>query len=149
MLILVGRAKYCLDFTITMHGLHLFICFLHNNLTLPSTATWWLIWIVSIFAMDLFGEWLCMRYEIEPVLLSQHTMPSTITTNAADISATARLSSVLVLPSTASPLHASRRSQTDSGAGVHLLQGSRLSSNGSSHLSRISSDPNITSQKSI
>ncbi|KAF7633913.1 hypothetical protein Mgra_00006650 [Meloidogyne graminicola] len=67
LLVLVGRARQCLDFSITLHFLH-FIAVCFYNRTIP---TLWLLQIISCTICTIFGEWLCLKRECTEIPLSQ------------------------------------------------------------------------------
>nr|CAD2172354.1 unnamed protein product [Meloidogyne enterolobii] len=70
LLVIVGRARQCLDFSITLHFLHfLAVCF--YNRTIPSNLSWWLLQIISCTIYTTLGEWLCVRRECLEIPLSQ------------------------------------------------------------------------------
>jgi len=60
--IIVGRARQCLDFTCTLHFIHLIITCFYNS-AIPSQLTWWLLQLVSVSLCTLLSEYLCMRWE--------------------------------------------------------------------------------------
>eukprot|EP00245_Coleochaete_scutata_P000304 TRINITY_DN10373_c1_g1_i1.p1 TRINITY_DN10373_c1_g1~~TRINITY_DN10373_c1_g1_i1.p1 ORF type:complete len:162 (-),score=29.24 TRINITY_DN10373_c1_g1_i1:861-1346(-) len=61
LMLLIERAKKCLDFTCTMYIIHLLFCLVYNGL--PSNVTWWSVQGICLAVMVLLGEWLCMRRE--------------------------------------------------------------------------------------
>jgi hypothetical protein len=63
----VERAKKCLDFTATFHILHLFFCWRYNGF--PANWEWWVANTASLVGMALFGEYLCMRRELQEIPL--------------------------------------------------------------------------------
>ena len=63
--IIVERAKKCLDFTATAHMLHLCGCTLYDGF--PKRWEWWLVTVMSMVVMSLFGEYLCMRRELRDI----------------------------------------------------------------------------------
>ncbi|RKP12758.1 integral membrane protein S linking to the trans Golgi network-domain-containing protein, partial [Piptocephalis cylindrospora] len=65
---IVGRVRLCLDFSATLHLLHLVLSTLHTH-HVPSSMFWWVLNIVSCAIMTIAGEWLCMRWDLEPILL--------------------------------------------------------------------------------
>ncbi|KAI8079815.1 integral membrane protein S linking to the trans Golgi network-domain-containing protein [Halteromyces radiatus] len=67
--VIVQRARQVLDFVLTLHGIHVFGCWIHSH-RFPSTLAWWLVQLVAVIVMTLGGEWACMRYEMKPILLS-------------------------------------------------------------------------------
>ena len=67
LMIVVERAKKCLDFAATAHILHLCLCYLYAGF--PDTWEWWVVNLLSLLAMSLMGEYLCMRREMQDILL--------------------------------------------------------------------------------
>jgi len=65
---IVGRARQCLDFAVTLHLVHLLCTYWHSGL-LPNTLFWYILNCCSCAIMAIGGEWLCMRWELEPILL--------------------------------------------------------------------------------
>eukprot|EP00092_Neocalanus_flemingeri_P034653 GFUD01037695.1.p1 GENE.GFUD01037695.1~~GFUD01037695.1.p1 ORF type:complete len:157 (+),score=31.57 GFUD01037695.1:94-564(+) len=65
----VQRTKLCLDFSCTVHLLHLVGC-IWWNLSLPHTLTWWCINLVCLTFMCVSGEFLCMRTELRTIPVS-------------------------------------------------------------------------------
>ena len=68
----VQRTKLCLDFSCTVHLLHLVGC-IWWNLSLPHTLTWWCINLVCLTTMCVSGEFLCMRTELRTIPVSMAT----------------------------------------------------------------------------
>ena len=66
---IVQRTKLCLDFTATVHLLHLMCCTWYNG-SLPLSATWWAINLVCVTTMCVTGEFLCMRTELSTIPVS-------------------------------------------------------------------------------
>jgi len=66
---IVQRTKLCLDFTATVHLLHLVCCTWYNG-SLPLSATWWAINLVCVTTMCVTGEFLCMRTELSTIPVS-------------------------------------------------------------------------------
>ena len=66
---IVQRTKLCLDFTATVHLLHLLCCTWYNG-SLPLSATWWVISLVCVTTMCVSGEFLCMRTELRTIPVS-------------------------------------------------------------------------------
>jgi len=66
---IVQRTKLCLDFTSTVHFLHLVLCSCYNT-GLPLSATWWCINLVCVTTMCVTGEFLCMRTELRTIPVS-------------------------------------------------------------------------------
>ena len=67
LMLIVERAKKCLDFTVTAHFLHLCFCTLYEGF--PEGWEWWLLTTLSIVVMSLLGEYLCMRREMREIPL--------------------------------------------------------------------------------
>ncbi|QSL64442.1 hypothetical protein MERGE_001743 [Pneumocystis wakefieldiae] len=62
----VRRSKQVLDFTLTMHFIHLIIVFLYSG-SLPTNTYWWVVQIISCVFICLGGEWICMQRELKPI----------------------------------------------------------------------------------
>eukprot|EP00850_Spirogloea_muscicola_P016460 SM000133S26826 [mRNA] locus=s133:395880:397073:+ [translate_table: standard] len=67
LLVIVERAKKCLDFTATTYIIHLALCTAYAGL--PATFTWWLVNGLALVFMAVLGEWLCMRRELRDIPL--------------------------------------------------------------------------------
>ncbi|XP_053213373.1 protein SYS1 homolog [Panonychus citri] len=67
----VGRAKPCLDYTVTCYFLHFLMSWTYNGF-LPNTWSWWIINFVAASLMTFGGEYFCMKSEIIaiPLLIS-------------------------------------------------------------------------------
>eukprot|EP01018_Ginkgo_biloba_P022178 Gb_02460 [translate_table: standard] len=65
MLLLIERAKKCLDFAATLYIIHLFLCLIYGGW--PSSVTWWVVNGIGLAAMALLGEWLCIRRELRDI----------------------------------------------------------------------------------
>ena len=63
MCVVVERAKKCLDFTATVHLIHLCCTVMYDGF--PGSWEWWVINFVSVVVMALLGEFLCMRREMQ------------------------------------------------------------------------------------
>lgn len=63
---IIQRAKQCLDFTCTLHFIHLFICWMYTH-QFPTGVTWWLVQIVCIVLMVVIGEYLCFRTAMKDI----------------------------------------------------------------------------------
>uniref|UniRef100_A0A7S1U163 Protein SYS1 homolog n=1 Tax=Phaeomonas parva TaxID=124430 RepID=A0A7S1U163_9STRA len=63
--IVVERAKKCLDFTATLHLLHLLFCTYHSGF--PLHWDYWAATGTSFVAMVLLGEFLCSRRELQDI----------------------------------------------------------------------------------
>jgi|UniRef100_A0AC35EZ79 hypothetical protein len=59
---IVQRAKQCLDFSTTLHVIHVIIVSIYTR-TIPTSITWWLLQIVSGIICTVLGEYLCMKKE--------------------------------------------------------------------------------------
>ncbi|RKP10748.1 integral membrane protein S linking to the trans Golgi network-domain-containing protein, partial [Thamnocephalis sphaerospora] len=66
---IVERARLCLDYVVTLHFLHLIFTSYYSG-HLPTTVFWWALNLASCCAMSIGGEWVCMRREMEPIMLS-------------------------------------------------------------------------------
>ncbi|CAM6093496.1 unnamed protein product [Calypogeia fissa] len=65
LLLLIERAKKCLDFSVTMYIIHLIFCSMYAGF--PTTVTWWVVNIICCVTTALIGEWLCMRRELKDI----------------------------------------------------------------------------------
>lgn len=65
---IVGRAKLCLDFSLTFHFWHLVLVYIHSSM--PTSFLWWFTFIVSIVIMTTLGEYFCMKRDMEPIMLN-------------------------------------------------------------------------------
>lgn len=65
----VQRTRLCLDFSVTVHLLHLLACWGYNH-TFPSTLSWWIVHVLCVTIMCVCGEFLCMRTEMKAIPLS-------------------------------------------------------------------------------
>lgn len=54
--VVVGRSKLALDFTLTLHGIHLLVCWCVAG-KFPASKLWWGLQVVSILLMLLLGTW--------------------------------------------------------------------------------------------
>ena len=71
---IVRRAKLCLDFACTFYFYHLLFTWHYGGF--PAGLLWWLMMGASLCGMAMFGEYLCMRKEMEPILLTGGTVNS-------------------------------------------------------------------------
>ena len=62
---IVQRAKLCLDFTCTVHVIHLMCCWLVSGF--PSTWSWWMLNVGCITLTAVLSEYLCLRYELKAI----------------------------------------------------------------------------------
>ncbi|XP_061995125.1 uncharacterized protein LOC133713016 [Rosa rugosa] len=65
LLFLIERSKKCLDFSVTLYTVHLFICICYGGW--PSSITWWVVNGTGIGVMALLGEYLCIRRELQEI----------------------------------------------------------------------------------
>jgi len=68
LVVLVGRAKQCLDFAATVHAVHLVVCIAYGSW--PGSFYWWAVVITSLIVMAVLGEYLCMKRELAPIALA-------------------------------------------------------------------------------
>lgn len=54
--VVVGRSKLALDFTLTLHGIHLLVCWCVAG-KFPASKLWWGLQAVSILLMLMLGTW--------------------------------------------------------------------------------------------
>ncbi|PON36017.1 Integral membrane protein SYS [Parasponia andersonii] len=66
---LIERAKKCLDFSVTLFIIHLFICIVYGGW--PSSVTWWIVNGTGIAIMALLGEYLCIRREMREIPITR------------------------------------------------------------------------------
>jgi protein SYS1 len=65
LMLIIRRAKLCIDFTLTLYCIHICICSLYA--VPPTSLLWWMTHIISAVVMILLGEYLCMKNELEPI----------------------------------------------------------------------------------
>ncbi|XP_028756126.1 protein SYS1 homolog [Neltuma alba] len=70
MLVLIERAKKCLDFSATLYIIHLFICIVYGGW--PSSITWWIVNGTGIAVMAFLGEYLCIRRERREIPITRY-----------------------------------------------------------------------------
>lgn len=63
--LIVGRAKRCLDFAFTLFIAHLFATIFHSGF--PNSFTWWCINTVSAAVLAIACEFMCMRIEMQDI----------------------------------------------------------------------------------
>ena len=61
----VGRAKKCLDYTLTMYGGHFFWTVVYGGI--PKRWEWWGVQTVSMIATVVLSEYLCWQREMEDI----------------------------------------------------------------------------------
>mmetsp|Transcript_5519 Transcript_5519/g.6980 ORF Transcript_5519/g.6980 Transcript_5519/m.6980 type:complete len:160 (+) Transcript_5519:253-732(+) len=79
LMLVVERAKKCLDFAFTTHLIHLCLCSLYDSF--PSTWEWWIVNALSLIIMAVLGEYLCMRRELREIRISDFLSLRTASTN--------------------------------------------------------------------
>lgn len=78
MVVIVQRAKLCMDYGVTLYWLHAVIAWLFTTVPHTQRIDWWFIYVLSCTVTVLAAEQLCMRREMEPIATS-----SIVTTTAA------------------------------------------------------------------
>jgi hypothetical protein len=68
----VARAKKCWDFGATMYILHIVACWAFNGF--PMNMLWWTVIAACSGITILFGEFLCVRFEMADIPLGMGTM---------------------------------------------------------------------------
>ncbi|XP_046411244.1 protein SYS1 homolog [Neodiprion virginianus] len=74
---IVQRTKQCMDFACTAHLIHLLCCWGYNY-SFPTSFSWWCLNIVSVTIMCIFGEFLCMRTELQAIPLGMNTQKTAL-----------------------------------------------------------------------
>lgn len=54
--LVVGRSKLALDFVVTLHGIHLVVCWVTAG-QFPWSGLWWALMTVSVVVMATLGTW--------------------------------------------------------------------------------------------
>ncbi|ODQ64957.1 hypothetical protein NADFUDRAFT_83091 [Nadsonia fulvescens var. elongata DSM 6958] len=84
--VIVGRSKLALDFTLTLHGINVLICWLWTG-RFPRNWTWWGLQLASVILMYALGRWTTQWRELratffesgfEMVPVSTAPKPSTV-----------------------------------------------------------------------
>lgn len=65
----IERAKKCLDFSVTLFVIHLFICIVYGGW--PSPLTWWVVNGTGVAVMALLGEYLCIKRELREIPITR------------------------------------------------------------------------------
>ncbi|KJE91866.1 hypothetical protein CAOG_002934 [Capsaspora owczarzaki ATCC 30864] len=65
LLLIVRRAKQCLDFAATFHLLHLVFSTVYGGF--PWSVSWWLVNVASLAFMTVTGEFICMQNELSAI----------------------------------------------------------------------------------
>lgn len=66
MLLLIARSKLVLDFTLTIHFIHLIVTSLYSR-AIPTNIFWWALQICSASIMTSLGVWACQWRELRPI----------------------------------------------------------------------------------
>ncbi|KAJ1545515.1 hypothetical protein HK405_007868, partial [Cladochytrium tenue] len=66
LLLIVQRAKQCLDFSATIQLLHAALTTAYSG-GLPRSSFWWGVAAIGVVVSALGGEFLCMRHELQPI----------------------------------------------------------------------------------
>ncbi|KAH0609249.1 uncharacterized protein H6S33_012735 [Morchella sextelata] len=61
-----ARSKLVLDFSLTLHFLHLVVVALYDG-ALPASWFWWGVQVVSAMVMVVVGTWACTWRELRPI----------------------------------------------------------------------------------
>jgi len=72
----VQRTKLCLDFTCTIHLLHVLACWYYSG-AFATSLSWWFINLVCLTLTCVCSEFLCMRTELRaiPVTMAASNAP--------------------------------------------------------------------------
>ena len=62
--LVVGRARLCLDFSVSMYFFHLCYCFVYDGW--PSFF-WWAVMGACCICTTVLGEYVCMRRELKEI----------------------------------------------------------------------------------
>mmetsp|Transcript_19402 Transcript_19402/g.58634 ORF Transcript_19402/g.58634 Transcript_19402/m.58634 type:complete len:214 (+) Transcript_19402:381-1022(+) len=65
LVLVVERAKKCLDFAATLYILHLVVCVLYGGFS--HTFAWWIVNVVGLVITAIMGEWLCLQREMRDI----------------------------------------------------------------------------------
>jgi len=68
LMVVVERAKKCLDFAATMHIIHLMVCMFYSGF--PTNWLWWLLMLATMIVTAVLGEYLCWRREMREIPLT-------------------------------------------------------------------------------
>mmetsp|Transcript_36001 Transcript_36001/g.101958 ORF Transcript_36001/g.101958 Transcript_36001/m.101958 type:complete len:227 (-) Transcript_36001:132-812(-) len=80
LMVLVGRAKKCLDFASTLYIWHAIFTMWVSGL--PRSVVWWVVFITNMAITSLLGEWVCLQFEMREIPLSNMPNRSKRTTTA-------------------------------------------------------------------
>ncbi|XP_009358196.2 protein SYS1 homolog isoform X1 [Pyrus x bretschneideri] len=70
LLLLIERAKKCLDFSATLYIVHLFLCIAYGGW--PSSITWWVANVTGVALMAVLGEYLCFKRERREIPITRY-----------------------------------------------------------------------------
>lgn len=65
--IIVEKSKKCLDFSVTLFFIHIIVCTIYDGI--PKTWDWWIVHILGMIIMIVFGEYLCSLRELRDIPL--------------------------------------------------------------------------------
>lgn len=65
---IVKRAKPCLDYSATIHTIHLLFCWIFTG-SFPFSFSWWILNSICIGITCVCGEFLCMKTEMKSIPL--------------------------------------------------------------------------------
>jgi len=65
-LLLIARSKLVLDFTLTIHFIHLIVTSFYSH-AIPTNLFWWVLQICSASIMTSLGVWACQWRELRPI----------------------------------------------------------------------------------
>lgn len=88
--VIVGRSKLALDFTLTLHFIHLCVAWIVTR-RFPTSWLWWLVQVISILLMVSLGTWTSQWRELrvtffdnEYEMVDQSTQVGDATTEVAE-----------------------------------------------------------------
>lgn len=65
LMIVVERAKKCLDFASTLYFVHLMACLTYSGFS--HSFAWWAVNLTGLVVTAILGEWLCLRREMRDI----------------------------------------------------------------------------------
>ncbi len=66
-LLVIRRSKLVLDFSLTVHGIHLVVVTMYSK-AIPSNTLWWSLQFVSAASMTMGGIYACRWRELKPIM---------------------------------------------------------------------------------
>jgi protein SYS1 len=72
--LLVGRAKRCLDFAVTIFVAHAIATVFHSGI--PASLSWWCVNLMSVSVLAIVSEAMCMRIEMREISVQSAGRPS-------------------------------------------------------------------------